>query len=192
MERYKYRDYRQYVIDQRRGYQKKRTRVWMKPECIEMICAGLKLELPENPAIICHGARTGAEVLEFRKVFPNVAGTDIGGAISDLVVRWDFNIKNPQWIGRFDLVYSNALDHSWDPGKTLDVWKGQLKAGGILVVEWAPGHTHNGSSSKKANRTDPVGMTVKELRRLLISRFGVVQVVKLSRKHVVVVGVSGG
>lgn len=95
---------------------------------------------------ICHGARNGLEADELMKVLPGSAmfGTDLfpysgksalvkGKAT---VVRCDFAKRHPRWVGRFDLVYSNSLDHALNPEETLKVWFEQLGLEGVLFVQW--------------------------------------------------------
>lgn len=95
---------------------------------------------------ICHGARAGNECDELMRLLPmaDVIGTDIvpysgksklirGKAT---VVEWDFNVPKPEWVGAFDLVYTNSLDHSDNPVVTLSVWIEQLAWNGALFVQW--------------------------------------------------------
>jgi len=95
---------------------------------------------------ICHGARNGSEADELMKRFPGstIFGTDLfpySGKSSSTrgkakVVAWDFGKPHPKWKGKFDLVYTNSLDHAQDPEGTLAVWYEQLKPDGALFVQW--------------------------------------------------------
>ena len=49
----------------------------------------------------------------------------------------------PEWKNKFDFVYSNSLDHSYDPGLALEVWASCLKLGGILYLEHTDDHNGN-------------------------------------------------
>lgn len=91
--------------------------------------------------VLCHGARDGAEVACFRKLLPSayVVGTDLIHE-SDDVIKHDFHVQDRLWIGRFDLIYSNSLDHSHSPQLALMVWLDQLTAAGRLCVQWTPWH----------------------------------------------------
>jgi hypothetical protein len=94
---------------------------------------------------ICHGARGGHEVAEFRKYYPagEVIGTDITPREMDLpglVMEWDFSHPKDEWKGKFDFVYTNSLDHSSDPPATLAVWMEQLNERGRLFMQWSAWH----------------------------------------------------
>jgi len=54
-----------------------------------------------------------------------------------MTVEWDFANQKDEWVGKFDIVYSNAFDHSFDPIKTLNTWKDQLSDNGVLVIEYS-------------------------------------------------------
>jgi len=95
---------------------------------------------------VCHGARNGQECNELMKHFPHarIFGTDLfpfsGKSIitrgKAAVYEWDFNKPNRKWVGAFDLVYTNSLDHSDDPEASLKIWLNQLKPKGVLFVQW--------------------------------------------------------
>lgn len=91
---------------------------------------------------MCHGARLGGEVDAFRKALPKakVYGTDLVHRVADKVYRHDFHVQDRLWIGRFDLVYCNSLDHSHAPHIALMVWLAQLAPRGRLYVQWTPWH----------------------------------------------------
>lgn len=102
-------------------------------------------KLPYPKSILCHGVRFGQELELFKQTFKprEIIGTDLVVQSSG-VVEWDFRFENPKWSGKFDLVYSNSLDHSNDPETTLRVWIEQLNPKGHLVVNWTPWHTRLG------------------------------------------------
>jgi len=95
---------------------------------------------------ICHGARNGLEADELMNQFPGstIFGTDLfpysGKSSSSRgkakVIEWDFGKPHSKWKGRFDLIYSNSLDHAQDPIKTLAVWYEQLTSNGALFIQW--------------------------------------------------------
>jgi len=96
---------------------------------------------------ICHGARNGLEVAEFSTHFPRAAwvGTDLfphsgkSAAYSPKgveVVKHDFSERKPEWVGVWDVVYSNSLDHARDPKAALSVWLEQLSPDGACFVQW--------------------------------------------------------
>lgn len=95
---------------------------------------------------VCHGARNGLECDELMRHLPQAAimGTDLfphsGKSRTTRstaeVHEWDFNKVHLDWIGHFDLVYTNSLDHAHDPEGTLKVWLDQLTWNGALFVQW--------------------------------------------------------
>jgi hypothetical protein len=95
---------------------------------------------------ICHGARNGLECDELMLHLPlsEIVGTDLfpySGKSKETklraeVIEWDFNKINNEWIDKFDLVYTNSLDHAYEPKKTLRIWMDQLVWNGVLFVQW--------------------------------------------------------
>jgi len=95
---------------------------------------------------VCHGARNGLECDELMRHFPNaeIIGTDLfpysgksdSTKMNATVIRYDFSHENAPWIDHFDLVYTNSLDHSMNPTKTLNVWMNQLVWNGVLFLQW--------------------------------------------------------
>lgn len=101
---------------------------------IRMEGCNLRGELPTS--VLCHGVRKGEEMLSFKELFNcSVIGTDLFPQ-SAIVLEHDFRKKKRAWIGAFDMVYSNSLDHSDEPEKTLRVWLRQLSNRGFLVINW--------------------------------------------------------
>lgn len=104
---------------------------------------------------VCHGARNGFEVEWFRdKLSGDVIGTDISETATQFphMVVWDFHETNPDWIGKFDFVYTNSLDQAMDPEKAVAAWIGQLKEGGRVYIEHTMAHSPQG-----AGEMDPFG-----------------------------------
>lgn len=164
MKQHRYKSYQQYVIAQRKGFEKKKDRVWARRENIEAIAN----MLAGSKTGICHGVRGGQEVDWFRDILgAQVIGTEIGDSEHVHTVQWDFNQPSDRWSSAFDFVYSNAFDHAYQPSETLRVWWGQLKPGGRLVIETDQRNEHTGEISKPVNAIDPTGMTLFELQDLI-------------------------
>jgi hypothetical protein len=98
---------------------------------------------------LCHAVRFGYEVVWFREEFPtmNVLGTDISPSIADValsrgaqVIAWDFHKVKPEWLGAASFIYTNALDHSFDPKLALGKWLSCLTCSGVLILEWTKAH----------------------------------------------------
>jgi SAM-dependent methyltransferase len=97
---------------------------------------------PRGPRFgLCHGAKKGTEVVWLREALPgcHIVGTDISETANDYpdaMIQWDFHETQPAWIGATDFIYTNALDHSYDPEKALDAWVRCLRPGGVVIIEW--------------------------------------------------------
>lgn len=150
---FEYDSYDQYRETQIAGNKRKINNVFTDEATIGAICDYLR---PFNPKRgLCHGARNAAEVRWFREGLGiEVIGTDISDTARDYgLVQWDFHDHNPEWDGRFDFVYSNSFDHSYDPKKMFNNWISQLSEGGKLILEHSSAH-------EPANLTklDPFGV----------------------------------
>ena len=73
-------------------------------------------------------------------------------------VQWDFHHARPDWINKFDIVYSNSFDHSIDPSGALATWSDQLTDLGRLYVEY--------SFHVKSRAWDPLEIQSNELEHL--------------------------
>jgi len=89
-------------------------------------------------------------VVSFQRCFPEakVIGTDLfprHGKASYWqheveIVKHDFMQQRSDWVGHWDVVYSNSLDHAYDPSKCITTWLDQLTAQGRLFVQWTWAH----------------------------------------------------
>ena len=131
-------------------------------------------------AILCHGTRNGAEQRYFAGAFPraSVLGTEISDTATQFpdTIQWDFHDVKPEWLGAWDIVYSNSWDHTYDPEKMLAAWISCLKPGGALVLEHSRSHRPEGCCA-----ADPFGATVEGLIQILSAagqgKLGLAQVV---------------
>lgn len=133
----KWKNNQEYVRAQRRLSRRKSGGVWVKPETVTGIVNYTILKHFLVRSGICHGVRTGKELELFKDRYPHAdfVGTDIRA--QDGVVEWDFHDVNPEWVGKFDFLYSNSLDHAHDPKLCTRVWMGQLKPEGLAFIEWS-------------------------------------------------------
>jgi SAM-dependent methyltransferase len=166
MRLYEYNSYADYVAAQREAHERKKTSVWVQPDVIDIIAS----RYHEAQMILCHGVRTGAEVLMFSERLPaaTVIGTEIGKRPDNpqpyIVYEWDFHEQCDKWDGVFDIVYSNSFDHAYDPDKALSVWTDQLRPGGVLIIEWAERVAgKRGFHDKQSKPSDPLSGTVEEI-----------------------------
>lgn len=115
--------------------------------CRTPYCASNEFEKLENNLsfipedILCHGAFKGEEVQQLQDLYPNasVIGTDLAPE-GENVIEWDFRKFKQEWVGNFDLIYSNSLDHADNPEECLTVWFEQLSVIGTLAIQWTPSH----------------------------------------------------
>ena len=130
--------------------------VWVTEEHLNEIAHVITTTLPHASAMsasplesvmagICHGVRNGYEVHELQKLLgcTNIIGTDIShSAIQfDSVIEWDFHETKEEWIQRFDFIYTNSLDHSYDPFECIVQWMKCLKWNGACFIHWSIEHS---------------------------------------------------
>ena len=117
--------------------------------------------------IICHGTRNGGEQKIFKKYYPDayIIGTEISETATqfEMTIQHDFAIPKAEWIGKFDILYSNSFDHSLDPKKTIETWKEQISPDGRIFVEW------DFANNTQSSLSDPVSGTTEEFINLLKS-----------------------
>jgi SAM-dependent methyltransferase len=93
---------------------------------------------------LCHGARNGWEVEFLReRLHCPVIGTDISETADGVpnLVCHDFHEVRDDWLGQFSFIYTNSLDHSYDPEKALRAWTDQLTPDGRIYIEWTMRHS---------------------------------------------------
>lgn len=139
MKIYEHKSYEEYVEAQTKINKSKIKWVYANPKVITKICEEHPNPLPQF--IICHGTRNGSEQKFFKEHLPNaeIIGTEISDNAEtfEMTVQHDFSIPKEEWIGKADIVYSNALDHSNVPEKTIQTWKKQLSKSGRLYLEYS-------------------------------------------------------
>lgn len=116
---------------------------------VEWIHARVPAEIACGP-ILCLGVRNGLEVDLFRDVFGvAVQGVELHpqGARPDVWIG-SFDAMPPEWAGRFALLYSNALDHAWEPDQTAQEWRRDAAPGAWLALTLAVGNV--------PTETDPI------------------------------------
>lgn len=151
MKIYQYKNYDDYVNAQTVANTRKIKYVWVQKDTINLI----KHYIPVASKILCHGTRNGKEQEYFIEEYDNVyvIGSEISHTAEKFLntVQHDFNLPRDEWINTFDIVYSNAIDHSYDPKAALQVWKNQLCKNGKLCLEVALSPDDN-----KSRPSDPV------------------------------------
>lgn len=160
---WKYGSYEEYVAAQTEANKRKIKNVWVRKETIELIAQRIVSPVRN---ILCHGTRNGAEQHFFKQQFPlaHVVGTEISDTASDFkfTVHHDFHKPRAIWVEACDIVYSNSLDHSYDPRLALTTWRDQLNPlGGRLFIEHGFHPDCNYSSA-----SDPLEIEMPELLEL--------------------------
>lgn len=136
--------YDDYVRAQTSTNLRKQERVWISKSVIRFITKFVKRYVSEPRLGICHGVRNGHEVWALADHLPGVeiVGTEIAAGCEQFegVVRHDFHEPRAEWVGAAGFVYTNSLDHAYDPYKAVNCWMDQLQPGGALMVEWSQSH----------------------------------------------------
>jgi len=157
---YQYKNYDDYVENQTRTNKLKLHWVYVNKKTINLIAQDKKTA--NN--ILCHGTRNGAEQKFFEKHFPNayIIGTEISDTADQfpMTIQHDFTLPKDEWIGKFDIVYSNSIDHSINPRQTILTWKDQLSNDGHLYLEYSEGQS-------VCQASDPLSATNNEIRDLI-------------------------
>jgi SAM-dependent methyltransferase len=95
--------------------------------------------------ICCMGIRKGNEYESFKRIgnsilsFRNstIYGVDINPDVASVGINCyahDFNNLPIDWTNKFDLIYSNSIDHSFDIQKTLDEWHRVLRDDRFMLL----------------------------------------------------------
>lgn len=174
-----FKNYEDYIKSQISAGTEKKNAVWVKVSTIDKIVAE---ENRPIESVICHGVRSGRENTKFAEHATHVVGTEIsaesiefnrnlGRYKNSTVVEWDFNKQNPEWVNKFDLVYSNSLDHAYDPLETLNVWIDQLKDDGTLVIDFAFFSDGGSDLYRSASNWDPYQDTPYSLEEYIPNVF---------------------
>jgi hypothetical protein len=161
--------YEDYIAIQEQANKVKLERVWVSRQEMESLIAHIRRSVPGARFGLCHGVRNGWEVAQFREGLGiEVIGTEISETANRFphVIQWDFHQVKPEWLGSVDFVYSNSLDHSFDPASCLDAWVNCLATNGRVLLHWSPEHdvdrfANDGADSFQASRKGYVKLITK-------------------------------
>lgn len=169
-------DYERYREIQTSGNKRKLDKVWAVEENIAFLAEYIRRRSPEPQFGLCHGTRRGKEQEWFRKHLGcEVLGTEISDTATQFAhtIQWDFHDVKPEWVDAVDFIYSNSLDHSYDPNKALDAWMRCVRPDGVCLLEHTSRHEH-------ATELDPFGASIDEMPGLIeawgAGRYRVVEV----------------
>lgn len=157
-------EYAKYVKTQSAGNRRKIHKVCAIEENIEFLSGYIKSINPDPVKGICHGTRRGKEQEWFRKYLDcDVTGTEISNTATQFphTIQWDFHEVKPDWIASLDFIYSNSLDHSYDPRKCISAWINCIRPGGTCILEHTSGH-------ETATRLDPFGAHISQMPYLIL------------------------
>ncbi|WP_066162092.1 methyltransferase domain-containing protein [Aliarcobacter skirrowii] len=163
-------DYDKYKNIQEKGNLDYLDSVWVIEDNIKFLSDYLSEKYKQKISFgICHGTRNGKEQEWFKKYLKaDVLGTEISKSAQQFpdTIQWDFHEIKDEWINSVDFIYSNALDHSYNPEECLNTWIKCLKPGGFCILEHS--HLH---SPAGVTELDPFGATI-EIMPFLIAKWG--------------------
>lgn len=102
--------------------------------------------LGEPLAIGCMGVRSGTEMFSFKNFYrkATIDGVDITKNIETIrlipevyVHLHDFNDLPKEWGNKFDLVFSNSIDHAFKVEDTIKEWRRVTKDGGFMMIQFS-------------------------------------------------------
>lgn len=166
---YPFESYEEYVKVQTEINKNKLGWVYVKPRVIQRIAEEVKFA----GSVLCHGTRNGAEQKMFQGHWPQakVLGTEISDTAEQFphTVQWDMQEPKKEWIGSWDVVYTNAFDHCIYPDKALMTWKDQLSNNGTLFLEYS-------ERQSVYQASDPLDATLAEVKEMIRQAgFGLVE-----------------
>jgi len=135
---------------------------------------GLSKYIYDNTSIVkfglCHGTRRGNEQKWFKEYISlsqmemiDVLGTEISDTATQFTntIEWDFHNVKDEWVDNTCFIYSNSLDHSYDPAMCLKQWMSCLKKDGLCMLEWSPNSTY-------ASKIDPFAASFVNYIKLVL------------------------
>lgn len=172
MKLYKYKSHKEYISNQIETNKRKLDRVSAEESIIKIISNYIKDNIPNPIFGICHGVRNAWEVQKFRHLNKfNIIGTDISPTVTQFknTIQWDFHEVKDEWINNVDFIYSNSLDHSYDPESCLSKWISCLSEKGLCFIEWSImcNVPKKGLSAMKA---DCFGADLDEYREMILKK----------------------
>ena len=160
MKRHQYDNYDEYVKEQTQANVAKLKNVWVRVNAIQKVVS----YKPFASSILCHGTRNGRELEYFKKFLPHaeIVGTEISHTATQFknTVQHDFHEVREDFVGKFDIVYSNSFDHAYDPSKAILAWRDQLTTDGVLVIELMTG------VENISRPVDPLEINYEEFKEL--------------------------
>lgn len=166
--------YNDYLAAQTKRNKSKIEKVAVAVKEMNWIGNYLKEINPDLRFGICHGVRNGFEVNYLMKLTgADIIGTEISDTAIQFenVIQWDFHKQKHEWIGKYDFVYSNSWDHSFDPDTMLKNWMESLKDTGRCFLQWTDTH-----SEASVSGADCFGLSIDELMMWVNKNYKVEQI----------------
>lgn len=156
-----YDSYEDYKKTQELANKKKINLVWADTRTLKRVAKiVLNNTSKKNYLGLCHGTRNGFEQNFLNENFKEIKaiGTDISKTAKNFKNSyvWDFHDTKDSWVNKFDFVYTNSLDHSYNPKKAIATWLEQVKKHGLVIIEHTEAHN-------VTNKVDPFGVDKKIL-----------------------------
>lgn len=130
-------DYKEYVKTQQEINKKKIAFSGPSTQYLKSFIPDIK-QIPNLHFGICHGTRRGDE----QKIFSNLLGINvIGTEISETAlsfpntIQWDFHNLKKEWENKVCFIFSNSIDHSYDPIFCLSQWMKCIKPQGAIYIQ---------------------------------------------------------
>jgi hypothetical protein len=169
---YKYKNYEEYKETQVFYNKKKIEHVWADETSLKILSDFITKNIDKNNIRgLCHGSRNGFEQEFFNNNIKNseVIGTDISETAKNFKnsIVWDFHETNYEWFNKFDFIYTNSLDQSYDPKLALTTWLKQINKNGFVMIEHTDQH-----GVRASGKMDPFGVEANFFPYLLSDWFG--------------------
>jgi hypothetical protein len=181
MQLHEYESYEQYKEIQIRTNKKKLKKVFCGANELSLIVNYIKDKNLKVEHGVCHGVRRGFENQYFKdQLNADVFGTEISDTATKFtdVIEWDFHEVKEEWIKKFDLIYSNSMDHSYKPKECLDAWMSTLSDNGRLYLHWT-----KYSLPKHSNQKDPFGASFEEYKAMIEEKYEIENILVLPSKR---------
>lgn len=143
-------DYESYRRIQEAVNKRKLGEVWVIPENIAFLAEFILGCIPKPTFGLYHGTRRGKEQDWFREsLHCELIWTEISDSATLFphTIQWDFHEAKPEWNGSLDFIYSNSLDHGFDPKACLATWMSCLKSEGLCILEHSTYHSALGRAN---------------------------------------------
>jgi hypothetical protein len=138
-------DHDDYLKKQLSSSNKKSSEIWVTENQLNYLCEDISNKFSEQHIEgLCHGVKNGYELdyIKEKVVDCNVTGTDIIETNRTDIIQMDFHEEKKEWIGKFDFVYSNCLNHSDNHQECFELWMNYIKEGGYCYLHWSsPRHS---------------------------------------------------